>query len=89
MNKLVLISVNAISLSKNFSELEQITKKFSPDVIAISETWSPHIGSVHLDGFHDLLIKNRANNIAGGVGLYVSKSYKVELLEKINKLQMN
>ena len=61
----------------------------APDVVQLSEVWSPHIGAAHLEDYHPLIAKTRISSHGGGAGLFVNKKYKFELLESVNNLQLN
>ena len=44
-----------------------------------------HIGAVSLTGFQ---AKTRSSSRGGGVGIYISKQHRFEVLEKVNNLSM-
>ena len=79
---------NIRSLTINHSELAQISKKCTPVIIVLKEIWNPHIGAVSLTGFHQLVAKTRSSSRGGGVGIYISKQHRFEILEKVNNLSM-
>ena len=88
-NKLSIMSINIGSLPKNFSELEISVDKYKPDIVQISEVWNPHLGAAHLKDYHTMIAKTRISSHGGGVGLFINKKYKFELIESVNNLQLS
>ena len=84
-----MLTTNIRSLPKHFSELESIIGELKPDVVTLAEVWKPYKAGVTIEGYHEIITKLRPNGIrGGGVGIYLSKNYKYERIDKINNLQL-
>ena len=84
-----LLTSNVRSLTRNFSEFENIVNNMKPNFICISETWNIHKGFVNLNNYHEIITRVRKNKRGGGVGIYVNKQYKFKTNDQINNLELD
>ena len=88
-NKFSLISINIRSLTKHLSELKQITEKFEPDIITLSEIWRPHGPYVAINNYHEIIMNVRPpGKSGGGTAIYVKKTHKIEKTDKFDQIKL-
>ena len=88
-NKHTMITTNIRSLPKHFAELESIVDELKPDIVTLAEVWKPYSAGVTIEGYHEIITKLRPSGVrGGGVGIYLSRKYKYEKIEKINNLHL-
>ena len=85
--KLKIISTNARSLNSKIEELKAMAADLSPDVIAVTETWTnPSISSSYLNicGYKLIARNDRADTLngrGGGIVVYVKSSITCHEIE--------
>ena len=80
-------SFNIQSLQAKFVEFENTILNLKdnncePDVILLQEIWNNNDPTLlSINGYHPLLYKTRSNCRGGGVGLYIKKNYRFNILD--------
>ena len=82
--------LNCRGLSKNWENFDHLIKTlhgtdFSFDFVGISECFRhTHDSRINLDGYHDLISRNRESDYRGGVGLFIKQSIQFKVCNDLS-----
>lgn len=84
-----ILSQNIRSMRKNFSEFKDLLsdisgQNFNFSVYMLQEIWGVGNLKFSLEGYHDLIFKERETQRGGGVGIFLKNNFEYEIIEEIS-----
>ena len=77
-HNMAILSVNMRSLNSNYNNLTSLLDSINmPEILGLSEIWSPQSPHNFISGYQPLIMKTRTNKKGGGCGIFVKNSLKI------------